>query len=250
VHNLALVEAAPAPVSWWGGVLYDPPILDLPPALKGFELGAIAYLLGVMISPDDAALAEQWIEYHRCEALRLSLKEVPSSMPVTMTATEMLRLGEGPRLPDIYPSLTKAAFDGGVCGQMLLFILAELRAGQKASLQRAYEFIAAELVRQQKGRASKPTLIKMWHKYSAVAHLYGAFQAVRNVSAPTDGPRFPCSVDALPMFLAAAEALRRWGESFTPTKGVFPLLAAARTWRVPPNLKLPSVDINGCIFYR
>jgi hypothetical protein len=226
--------------AWWGGVAHPPPELDLPPSLDGYELGAIAYLLAVMVSPDDAELRERFILFHHCEALRLSLQWLPSALPVSMSAKEMLLLRDGPRYSDIYPSLQAAAVGGGVCGQMLLFIRDEHLAGKKASLQRAYDMAAAALSQQRKG--SKPSLIKLWQRYSCVAHLYAAVLLIRDNCS--DGPAYPCSTATLPTFLAVAEDLRRWGANFTPVKGQLPILSPSSTWRVPPGLRLPKIKIS------
>ena len=91
--------------------------------------------------------------------------------------------------------------------------------------------LAAELARTKKPNNSIRTLKDAWARYRSVAHLWAG---VGYLSADSD-------VSHLAYFLAVAEDTRRWGETYIPRHGREPVLDAAATWKVPPDLRLPRM---------
>jgi hypothetical protein len=77
-----------------------------------------------------------------------------------------------------------------------------------------------------------------WKDFRCVAHFWAA--ASLTTSA---GARFPINLQDLTKFLAVAEELRRHGEELPMVRGNS-ILRPAETWKVPPHLDLPRVELK------
>lgn len=109
---------------------------------------------------------------------------------------------------------------------------------EMASITRATDVAAAK-----PGARSRETLDKAWKAYSGVAHLWLAYFAglAGNFNSCTDRHG---DWNLLLYWLAFAEDLRRQGEAWRPQHAKNPVLDPAKSWRVPADFELPSINVT------
>lgn len=97
--------------------------------------------------------------------------------------------------------------------------------------------------KRQKGVFSSPRVIKYdWATYRSVAHLWAAEVLWRNDFRGNNqySRKHP---DGLAVYLAVAERLRLRGEQFRPRHSKNKILDSGETWKCPPSLTLPEIEI-------
>jgi len=170
-------------------------------------------------------------EYERSASLsKADLARLPSLEDTTKRAVEAARYG------------------GYVAGNILLYIVSAAETQpQDATVRRAIHAAGVVLARAKdaNGRpipASPASLKQAWHRFRSVSHFWAEFWIVADETEPTDFD--PGRYETLPGFLAAAEEIRRRGEAVVPAGAQWPILDPAKTWRCPPTLRLPQLDLN------
>ncbi len=83
----------------------------------------------------------------------------------------------------------------------------------------------------------------IWPKFRCVAHFWAACVSVNLIEGYPCGA-FPCRVDALPRFLADAEAYRLMGEATRPRQGTANILDQKETVKLPDWLHIAPSELN------
>ena len=130
---------------------------------------------------------------------------------------------------------------GLITAYLLLIPLAvQARCGKRVGRRAAFKVLTAWLAdRNGMLGAKERSLQQIWQKYQSVAHLWATYHIDR---------MFPKSNDHLICFLAVAEHIRQLGEEHRPERSKEPLLDPRVTWKVAPELSLPTVTFDwSCI---
>lgn len=120
---------------------------------------------------------------------------------------------------------------GHVCGDVLKDILVAVRAGTQPAPSLNRTFCKFSTAPRPVG-TSLSEIRRAWNRYKPAAHLW----------AMGEPPSPDFDEEKLLAWLASAEMLRRLGEAYRPPKARGPILAPAKTWRLPPTLTLPPVE--------
>lgn len=123
---------------------------------------------------------------------------------------------------------------GLITAYILLIPLAvQVRSGKKVGRQAAFRVLTSWLCdRNGMVGAKKRSLQEIWQKYQSVACLWATYNICRT---------FPKSGDDLIHFLAIADYFRQLGESYRPERSRETLLDPRITWKVVPEIQLPTV---------
>lgn len=195
-----------------------------------------------MAHPGDEKARETFVSYMRARSVLVSLPHLPATTKFTFTAADLrilLELTLNPKL-DVLKS-----YQGMLIGEMLVcnLICARDHPGLMGIKRTIYAF--------SNRRLSERSLMERWVKFRPVAHLWASarywdgrgvfFSTSKDVNV--DWVKNPV---ARLQFLAVAEILRSMGEN-TYAHGQRrrgkPLLDPEETWKVPPDLALPSVSL-------
>jgi hypothetical protein len=158
---------------------------------------------------------------------------------------------------------------GMLAGEVLLVVMQMQAPGQTRSVHTACRLLAAAADQRPTvtgGVLSVPNLTtgfsamtlrsqqtlheKAWLRYKAVAHLWAAYNLMRNLLLQSGANGFSVvsrspyeDPDAFLTFLALAEKYRIWGEAFKPhAQRGKSLLDPQTTWSVPAHLILPPLE--------
>jgi hypothetical protein len=83
----------------------------------------------------------------------------------------------------------------------------------------------------------------IWPMFHSVAHLWAAWIGANALVARSDSV-FPCRLDALPSFLADAEAYRIKGETTRPRQATANILDHAETVKLPAELRVAPSELT------
>jgi hypothetical protein len=140
----------------------------------------------------------------------------------------------------IQTSSRKPYWRGMVAGCMLHHALGSRMTGLKGD---ALAFAAKELSRRFGSGYSVQTNYTIWRKYKKVSHYWAAYISISSgLSSDTAPSSFPCTVDQLPGFLAAAEYFCAVGAKTklwkSPKRTV---LTRGQSVRIPSRIQLPTL---------
>jgi hypothetical protein len=225
------------------------PTLDI----RGEELGenrtrlTLAYIECVMLWPDSPAHRDRG--YAAAQAAHLHQQAVASLADATDGALPLSAADQGtimnvlvttPRLQDVQDEAKARIARGFIAGT----IFSETLAAHRLSTPRKLQDVKADVVMHFRGKQHfekmAPATVEstIWKPFAPVAHLWAASYLLSPAGRP-----FPCSLVALPSFLALSEHLRREGEGLH-LKQAGSLLNPALTWSVPTALPLPELGIR------
>lgn len=228
---------------------------DLPIVTPYNSLNSLR-VFAVMLFPDSEELQNGFL----AQTLAPGLIEV--GVPVPQEFIPYLLV------PSIEEEKSKRISRGWIAGSVLswLHYLSE-NGADEPSMRKAYYLTAQDRCATTNGQGQKlttsdPHLRKSFDQFSAVAHLWAALVEIRATEAlkrlptppseriPWDGDdvrdamaEFFYEESKFLLFLAVAERLREFGESFTPTRDRQQKTALNRaiTMKVPPGIELPDV---------
>ncbi len=150
---------------------------------------------------------------------------------------------------DVKERIEKGLSGGILAGELLLFILNCHSIGESLGVTQAVPLFVRGLSEKRidlgpLNYRRKSAMLHEWSTYKPSAHFWGAY--VMWLVEMEQDPAFSPVPSSELNFLALAEELRRRGEScFTRgqkrLKG--PVLDPTKTWRTPPDLRLPMVDL-------
>lgn len=160
-------------------------ITGLPPAM------AFRHISGVMMHPDDGALAEEF----KCMALAEGwLSDHPDQETFALPRTVVQGLLAAARR-GAAKDVDRGDKAGGMAGNLLLYVLRGQEAGIPDFGVDKAAFLVSEMWRRQgefqgaihsgKG-AGRDTVLKSWTKYRPVAHLWAAYDMLASFGAATD----------------------------------------------------------------
>jgi hypothetical protein len=103
---------------------------------------------------------------------------------------------------------------------------------------------------------SDMTLREAWKKFKSVAHLWAAYDdllsllGIKKLRGSADNNNkppeelFKISIEMFPLFLAASEQYRKFGESYVSSRDLKPVIDPGNTWKIHPSYPLPEVKLT------
>ena len=209
------------------------PILNLGPLPNCYDDDIAGLrILSVMFHPDDLEKREE------IEGAIVHLATLDSPLPIFARR--------------LFPNSDVSGAVGWgplLAGNILLFnrLLSELE--QPISLNKTACMVEAVIskggVKQKKGLQRNERAIKdAWRKYKCVSPFWSAW-LIWGAFHPGPPEQLRSDIfDNLPIFLAVAEDMRRFGEQAIEPKSKTPLLSDNVAWRVADEVRLPSVSVR------
>lgn len=205
----------------------------------------LAYLKAVMLWPDNA---EKCLDSQRMDVAQKLFREVErgrQSAPdvmVAMPSGVAEALYWAPSQPafkrERWTRYYQGIIIGGAVVSMLLSPEVKFAAMLAAWAEEGTKVLAAPECKKPKIQLGWRNIeTNVWPKLRPVAHLWAAFRT-SHVWAKTF--TFPCSVEELPEFLAAAEYLRLVGARRRFGRGNGALFEADAMWVYPQEVELPA----------
>ncbi len=219
------------------------PVLDLYNLYEGEGLSRNAPIcvLGRMYYPADDDQYEQFVV-------------------VTLKKAELEEESIDPLDPALYRALDPYKYlhnekrhDRGTTAAAALVIvraIVERYSEYEPSLNKAFAVLEADL--QRSGRpwdrrrppANVRDIQKAWKAFKSVSHLWAAAWLLRQQPGITGAEEAFSTPETLPLFLAVAEDMRQFAETFSQPRAHKPLLNPGDAWEVPSDLSLPAVEIK------
>jgi hypothetical protein len=195
------------------------------------------FINAVMLFPNDEETREAYLQSEFAADVARSVQNRGS---ISGTIAHWLR--EAPREQDVISErrLNSICGSGQFAAWALCYVLQAVADGRPkmASIARAIDVAAAK-----PGARARETLDKDWKAYSSVAHLWLAFFAGLAGDFNPWGD-LQGDWELLLYWLAFAEDLRRQGEAWKPQRAKTPVLDPAKTWRVPADFELPTINMR------
>jgi hypothetical protein len=213
------------------------PVLDISPdALDRPHRLDLARLEAMMLWPTDPAARETWQCAAILEVGAYHLRDMPEELLRQWAADALF----APRIAQLMPHKRKAEIWGRFAGELVLAVLAERERGNEVKLG---EVISA-ICRATKGKYQiEPQTVnnEVRPMFRSVVHLWAAYMRTADGTGP-----FPCEVDALPMFLATAEAIRERAHVCRIKHARNPLMKRGEAVLLPAEVsaKLPQIWLN------
>jgi hypothetical protein len=208
------------------------------------------FVYATMAHPDNERYREEFIasQVIHCNQ-NLTSEDADLHIPKSIMSV----LINSPSLENVTERASKSAYGGAVAGDILLYIAEMHLTGHKEPSVRKAVYLAEDYLANavdgygKKGATSNISIRKCWEEYKTVAHLWAAFR-VCQLTPDKDFSNLYDTLfgDNLGQFLAIAEAYRHFGEVFKPSriKSQESLLPKNKTWRVPEDYKLPSINLG------
>jgi hypothetical protein len=206
------------------------------------------YILSIVGFPNDPCRQRDWFDQARNARTEWFLKEhLFAGLPDDLALHErIIAAASGPRLA--LGSEEKIGIDTAgyrVVGYLLVRVLASRPRGSLNDAITA--LITGDGRRPTVPGASEATIRRRWKEYRSVAHLAAAIVYHRDLflaNPASMGLRTSYSPIGAGLALAWAESARVAGEQYRAPRARKPLLDDERTWKVPPSLRLPLVQLE------
>ena len=216
------------------------PELDLLTSKGGLHPFAFARLFSVMFFPTDGTRREEFRVWAHKQAPLEPL--IPTAEP-----SALYRVLDYAR--DHYMRRGKRIEHGGMAGEILVTIrqIHEYHRQIRADEPSTSKSIVIVAARRTIGTSILETA---WRNFRSVAHLWAALVCGNLQARGVEFPREfdPSYLDSLPVFLALAENMRRFGEGLTTRAREEgkpkPILPPEQTWKVPEGFPLPEVGLR------
>ena len=216
------------------------PILDLGSwdQRQGLEPIASILVLGRMLFPDNTGRMEEFIAVVGEKAER----EEPGNQDPLYRALD----------PFQFIHEDHRNHHGVITGHTLIAVrtIAENHPGAQASLNKAFFILSQDFMKQnaeaqRRLPANKRDFQKIWLRFKPVAHLWSALKLLEKELGDLDQAAEMLEDETgLQYFLAVAENMRIFGESYSLPRGGGPLLDPKITFRVPPDFPLPDIELK------
>lgn len=202
--------------------------------------GAGLYVFSVMVVPNDAETRRKFQEALFAGAMSEALAS-PSRSEQAVAGPIAQFLYRAPKLEAVFTGRQMDAADRSIrfVSWALGFILRAAEHGhpELASVKAVINGASKRMARSRVAWGSPETLKAAWKEYSCVAHLWLVDRLLEKA-----GVNFwRTNNNKLPVFLGAAEGLRRRGEAWKHKNARAPVLDPEETWKVPNPFPLPSV---------
>lgn len=193
--------------------------------------------LGVMLYPDKAEKAEAFAKWFVSRAIQ---KEIAGGNKVAYEAIRKFAVADLPCKRDVDLRLRM----GLAVGTLLKVAFAIWGTDKRLVSWRNAQKIVANETGNSRWRAGVKSLEAWRLKFMVVAHLWCAFVLRGGRIVPSGVTDFDGDLE-FRYFLAEAECLRAWGQSFVvPREKAVPLLPE-RMWRTPVDWEPPRPDFEG-----
>ena len=219
------------------------PILDLYNFYEGEGLSRNAPIcvLGRMHYPADDEQYDQFVVV----TLKKAELEVESTDPLDPALYRALD-------PNKYLHNEKRHDRGTTAGAVLIILrtIFERYQEYEPSLNKAFAVLEADL--QGSGRpwdrrrppANVRDIQKAWKAFKSVSHLWAAALLLRQQAGITDAEETFSAPETLPLFLAVAEDMRQFAQTYSQPRARKALLNPGEAWQVPRDLSLPIIKLD------
>lgn len=218
----------------------DEPLGVIDDAMRIRQAIVPAYLLSVMLYPNESAGRSELIDALVAEAATLALS---GSNDLSVSASFAVWLKRAPDyalvLSEGWEAMATSGGDSkegvlcaGFIAAMVLLIPMVYSLEYQKNIGRnvSYRILSSVIAGLRMRGGSERHIKEIWKRYGNAAHIWSAFFIFEGLPSD-DGVSY---LD----FLAVAERLRLWSENYTPTGALDPLLDGNLSWKAPANMDL------------
>ena len=238
------------------------PMLEITPEMVGPNRTrlALGYIESVMFWPLDAEQRAEADKTTTATWLKDTMNDVPSAKRAALAAEWMDWAGllaDAVPLRKLQPETAKPFSYGMMAGRVVNTMTYYAARGEPAKLTAAKQeavdafrrigssnrFLASSSAKHRQHLAVTVSTFDnvIWPRYRPVAHLWAAYT---NSALLLRNATFPCTLGALPQFLAVAQVYADEGMALTLSRRRGEtLLRADELWHIPPGLSLPRLTL-------
>lgn len=196
-----------------------------------------AATLGVMLYPDEPQKAEAYAKWFLSRAIQ---KEIADGHKVAFETIRKFADADLPCKRDVDLRLRM----GFAVGNLLKVAFAIWGTDKRLVSWRNAQKIVANETGNSESKAGMKSLEAWRLRFMPVAHLWGAFELRGRIIVPPGITDFDGNLEFL-YFLAEAECLRAWGQSFVAPRAKAVPLLPKRMWRTPIDWVAPRPNFEG-----
>ena len=179
---------------------------------------------------------------------------------VTLKKAELGEESKDPLDPALYRALDPLKYlqngkrhqHGTTAGAVLVIVrtIVERYSECEPSLNKAFAVLEADLQgsgrrwTRQRPPANVRDIKKAWKAFKPVSHLWAAVWLLREQQGDTEAEETFSTPETLLLFLAVAEDMRQFAETYSQRRAHKALLTPGVAWEVPRDLSLPTVKLD------